>query len=546
MKRKDPILSGQVRLIISISFVYVLAWFAFYGRQSAGIYPGPEETQFLKDAISMARGSSTDVGGYSLYTFVLSILARFSVDELSLIKAARGLNAIALLFAAGFAASTAGRYWKRNRPVWASGLLVGLNPVLVFWAGIVSPCLLATACIATTLWKIIPWLKGPSLKSTFWIGVLLTFAAAFESTLLLFAICWPFLAFFYSHRERNFHGLLALLAPALIGGLLFVSGFQLQSPIAFDFDEFGIHAYGALANHEAYDGKSYTLFRELHALLLYNPIHWGALFLFLGGGLYIRIKDDHSRRSVYFCIGALIIFTVSHATNDGASQARATMIPLMAIFGSGIFHIAKIWKHASRQTKQKIILGGSTLALFVYSSHFGFIQHRSWESDYASLAISNLENNKNELAATWARKALELNPQREDLKDIIIRAEFNEWALASQPKTLPIEQVRGLLDQALHSSEAAHILSIHGIYYYKLKDVDKAIAIWRANKGQSPLAILCLYWTGSSSKPSKQEVEKLEGLPYYELLIAALAVNRSEIDYSAIEARLDNILAFAY
>lgn len=543
-KNKDPILPGQVRLILSVSFVYVLAWFIYYSRQPVGIYPGPEAKAYLDAAFAL--DGTIGQGGYSLYTFLLSILAKFSIDEASLTTTARGLNFFALIFSTGFAASTAGSHWKRNRSVWIAGLLVGLNPVLVFWASIVSPCLMATACMSAALWKIMPWLKNPEFKDSFWVGLSLSLAAAFETTLLPFAICWPAFAFFYPRDQRSLHCLLAFVAPAMIGGLFFISSFQLESPLTLHFDSFGIRAYDALNNHEAYDGKSFGLFRQLHMLLLLNPIHWGALFILMGGALYCRLKDQRRLSSVYFCICALVIFAISYALNDGASQARATMIPLLAIFGAGAIKIKKIWNHASKPTRRKIMTGTALLALFVYSTHFGFIEHKSWESDYASLANTSLEHGDYTSASSWAVKTLELNPKREDMMDVIVRANFNEWALGSQLQILPIEETQDLLDSTMQPMQTPQIHAIQGIYHFKLRQIEKAQSIWQENADQCALAKLCLFWTGTETKPNRSDISGLKGLPYYELLIEAIAINRNEVAYMKVEARIDNMLAFSY
>lgn len=546
MKQTGPILSGQLKLILAISLVYILAWFAYYSRQPVGIYPGPEATHFLEAALTMAQGSATTDSSYSLYTYILSILARFSVDEASLTTAARGLNALALIFATGFSAATAGHYWRRNRTIWIAGLLVGLNPVLVFWAANLTPCLLATACIAAALWKIMPWIRGPKLKDTLWVGVFLSFAAAFETVLLPFAICWPALALYYTNRYKVLHSILALAPTAIIGGLFAISSFQLQSPLDLNFDAFGMRVFNALSNYEAYDGKSFGLSRQLHTLLLINPIHWGLLFILVGGGLYARLKDGHRKISIYFCIGILVIFTISYAINEGASQARAAIIPLMAVFGSGAIQLRNIWIHAGKPTKRKIKIGGSLLALFVYSAQFGIIEHKSWESDYAFLASSNLQHGNNERATTWAEKAIELNPEREDLKEIIVCAEFNEWALSNQIRAIPIERAQDYLDNTIQAPQTVNIQTIRGIYHYKLRESDEANALWQTNADQCALAQLCLYWSDPLAKLSQSDIEKHKGLPYYDLLIEAIAVNRNGFRYEEIEAQLDNILAFAY
>jgi hypothetical protein len=161
------LLSRQIRLILAITLAHTVAWFAYYSQIPAGLYLGTEARATLDAALALAQGTPTSGSGHSLYTYSLSLLAHFFSDSSSLTFAARGLNAFAFILAAGLCAATAGHYWRRSRAVWISGLLVGLNPFLVFWAAEVSPALLATACISIALWRVLPWLRHPNSATVF-------------------------------------------------------------------------------------------------------------------------------------------------------------------------------------------------------------------------------------------------------------------------------------------------------------------------------------------------------------------------------------------
>lgn len=546
MKQSGPFLPGQLRLILATGLVYILAWFAYFSRIPAGIYLGPEGIEALDQAMALAQGQSSGGGGYSLYVFLLSLLARLFDDGQSLTLAARGLNGIALLAATGLTASAAGHYWRRNRAVWIAGILIALNPVLVFWAGEVTPCALATAFVAASVWRIMPWLRGPRTRQTLWIGALPALAACFETTLVPFVLAWPALAFFYTSRRRTAHLLYAVSFPLTVGGLLLISNTQLQSPLNMSFGDFGVGLYDALANHEAYDGKSFGLYRQLHALLLVNPVHWGALFILTCGGFYVRLKDGHQGNSVYFCIAALCLFTVSYAALGGASQSRASMIPLLAVFASGVGLLPKIWRHAGQTTRRKIMTGLGLLVAFVYSTHLGWREHKSRESDYVFLAETNVALGNNDRATTWAEKALDLNPANEGMRKVPVMAEFNEWAVGDPIRTLPIETARTYLERTYGSPPSTEVEVIRGIYYFKLRETETATALWLANSETSPLARVCLYWTAIQPKPTRSELAAYKGMPYFDVLDRALQISRSDMIYHNIEKLVDNMLAFAY
>lgn len=540
-------LPGQLRLILAVTLVHAVAWFAYYSQIPPGEIPNEEARQTLEAALNLAAGSSVEGEGHSLYIYALSVLARFFNDVGSLTAAARGLNACALLIAAGIAASAAGHYWRRNRAVWIAGLLIGLNPVLVFWAGEVSPSLLATTLMSIALWRGLRWLRHPRIRDNCLIGICLTAAALLETTLLPIALFWPLLACLHPSRERIIHLILGL-APLLITlTLLLVSNLQLEDTFSWHTDRLGLNIYQALSNAEGHDIKSYSLYRQLHLILFLNPIHWGLLFLLATGGAYVRLKDGHRGRSIWVAVSVLTLFAVSYALNGSGSEARASLIPLLAILSGGVAMLPKIWGHASYRTRRKIITGGLLTGLFVYAGFFfGTPQSEEWEHDYAYLAEANIVLGNNNRATTWAKKALELDSDREDMQEVLILAQFNDWALGSQQRTLPLEEAKALLEASRQIKGTPTIRAIQGVYLYKIREVDAARDIWQAEREQSALALLCLYWTNTVSELNRTSVKAYSEQPYFELLKAAQQIDRNAIAYGETEKRLDNILGFAY
>jgi len=540
------ILPGQLRLILGVTMIYIVAWFAYYSQIPAGQYPGEEARATLDAARALAEGTPTTASGHSLYTYALSVLARFAGSSESLTSAARALNALALIIATGFCASAAGHYWRRNRAVWIAGLLVGLNPILVFWAGEVSPSLLATASVSIALYHILRWIRRPKGPDSLWVGLSLALAAAFETCLLPLALLWPAIAYLYPQRERILHFIMALIPVVLTCGLILVSKLQLQDPLLWNFQQIGSGIYSALASQETYDGKSFGLYRQLHLLLFLNPIHWGVLFILAGGGFYARLKDGHRGHSVLLAVGTLTLFAISFALNESGGQARASLIPLLALFAAGVSLLPKIWSRASQRTRRKIVIGGLLLTLFAYAGYFGQSQSKTWERDYVYLAEANIQLGSNDRATTWAEKALELNPDRSDMQEVLITAQFNEWAIGNQQRTLPIETTQAYLEAAQATEGTPTTQTIQAIYHYKLREIETAQAIWQAQSAESALARLCLYWTAELTEVTPNEIKAYASQPYQDLLQAATAIDRNALEYGNTEKLLDNILAFAY
>lgn len=540
------ILFGQPRLILAITLVYLVAWFAYYSQIPAGQFPGEAERATLHAAQTLADGSSTPASGHSLYTYLLSGLARFFQSNESLLAAARVLNACALLLATHFSAAASGRYWRRNHAAWIAGLLVGLNPVLIFWTGNISPSLLATACISIALWHGLRWLRHPRAYDSLGCALSLTLAALFETSLLPFALLWLLLACLYPKREHILHGIAALSPLLLLAGILSLSDLQLENPWFWNFESIAANAYAVLGNSEGYDGKSFALYRKLHLLLFLNPIHWGALCILAGIGCYLRFKEGFRGHSVWLGIGAFGIFVVSLALNQGGSQARACFIPLLALAAAGIGLLPKIWLHASRRTRYRIIGLGSLLGLVTYSVYLSSAPSKTWARDYVYLAEANIHLGHSARATTWAKKALELDPTQNEMREILILAQFNDWAISNQQHSLPIETAKDYLAavQAIETTPTTQ--SIQAIYQYKLREQDTAQTIWRAARDKSALALICLYWTGEVNDITTREIESYSGDAFEDLLRATLAVNRNALTYSSLEKQLDNMLAYAY
>lgn len=536
-------LPKHLRLVLFICLVYILAWLGYYGQITLGQYPSKEETYALQTALS----GTADVS-ITLYGKLLASFGAFAGSESGLLSTARIINGLALLLAAFVCGTTAGHFWKSTRAAFIAALFVGLNPVILFRIGEVTPTVLATLCVAVFFWRITRWLRRARTIDSFIISSALAIGTLFETSLVGLALLWPITAFLYPTRHKALHLILGTIPTVIAFGLVLISDLQLQQALSLNTSTIVAKLYGFFSNQELSDGISYTIQSKQHLLLLLNPIHWGLLIILAAGGLYARIKDGYKGYSVYTCLIALFIFWITNSFTSGDGQNRLALVPLLAIFSAGSFTtIPRIWKHAGKLTRSKIIISIVFLVGITYTGYFmNGPSNEVKERDYTFMAEASIHLGKTETAVAWAEKALEINHSRDDMRNVIVRAQFNEWATVSKPKPLSIEQVNNLL-KAIDAADPSDptIASIQGIYLWKLKDRDRAITLWKANTTNSALAQIGMLWS-QDQQDVKAPNKLAENIPYYDLLHIANQIDRSALIYSEEERMIDNLFAEAH
>ena len=528
------------KLTLSVCFIYCLIWLSYYSQIAIGQYPNPDQTTLLQN---VALGNAT-----TLYEGLLSIISKFTETEKTLIKIAHGVQVTALILSALICAIAAGNFWKSHRAGCIAALLIGINPVAVFCIGQITPALLALLCVAIFFWRIMKWIQRSEMIDSFVIGASLTIGVLLEPSLVLLALAWPLVAFLYPTKNKAIHFILGIIIPAAVAALITVSNLQVPGSVAHDGSNILSQVYNFFSNKEVDDGMSYSIQHKLHLLLLLNPIHWGLLFILAVGGIYCRIKDGYRGLSVLTLLITLALFTAGYVVVDGGGQARLTITPLLAIFGAGCISVLpRIWKHAGGNTKRKVIVGTAILATLTYSGHFlEELDTAKLEKNYAYMARANVELNKNEMATIWAEKALELNPERKDMYTVLVRAKFNNWATILNPRSLSIEQVKDQLD-VIKLAEAINpqVASIKAYYLWKLKERDAAVELWKANSEAAALAQIGILWTQNEETWRRYEAP-VEHDPYFDLLLLASSINRSDMRYSDEEKIIDNLFSEAH
>lgn len=541
------IVTGQLRLILAISLVYLVAWYAYLGQVPLGLFPTALEESTMETAFALAQSRLPDAATVTIYERILALPAYFVGSRDGLVASARLINALALVLAAAVCARAAGKFWKKNRAIWIAGLLIGLNPVLLFWSVEVSPTLLAVLCSALSFSLLLRWLRYPSLRKSLLMGLYLALGLGFDTNFLFFLLLWPAIACFYPGEKRVYHLGASLIFPALALLLFSVSSLQLQSTPSFDLSHLGKNIYEVFNSYETHDGKSYGLHKELNIFLLLNPLHWGLIFMLALCGAYIRVKHGHQGQSIialFLCLG---LFALSYALNDGGSKARALLYPLITIFAGGSFKILQIWKRAGKPTKRTIMAGLLFTAGICYSDLYNARSEQHRETDYRFLARANLALERNKSARKWAEKAIELNPGSTDMRSIVLIASLRDWALSPIPSALARENAVYYLDAARNANlQDPETRAIEALYLFKLRQTDEAYEIWKDIHQQSALALICLYWTGQVEKPNDSVMDDYPQSPFRELLQISLQINRNALAYSEHERTLDNLLAFAH
>jgi uncharacterized membrane protein len=493
--------------------------------------------------ISQALAPSSDHPS-SLYDVILAALGSLTDTREGLIGAARLLNAAAILLAATFTAQAAGRLWKSNRAAAVAALLVGCNPVVLFRVGQIAPTSLAIACVAWFTWRFMHWIRHAKTIDSFSIGVALAVGAAFETSLILPALIWPLAALLYPARHKAIHLPLALIGPTAVAALIVVSNLQLQPTIEPSSAGTWAQAYSLFNNQEINDGSSYALHGRLNLLLLLNPIHWGLLIILAGGALYARFKDGHKGYSVFAFFAFTVLFAITFVITNGGGQNRLALVPLLAAFAAGsIAVIPKIWKHAGSATRRKLVVGFAGLAALTYTGYWlNDLPTEDKVNEYTFMAEANIALGETETAVVWAQKVLNMGHDRQEMRSILVRADFNSWALVSRPRPLSIETVK----QHLAKIETADpndpiIQSIKAFYLWKLNDQAAAKDLWQASKSETALSRVALLWT---SDEAVEAVNQLD--PYSELLRIALQVDRASLTFGDERRRIDNLFTKAH
>lgn len=211
----------KIALVVGIvSLLHCALWFSEYNQTALGISPALDNRQTLELARSMSEGVLPEEVFHRapFYPYLLSIPLSMGLPFESLPLLARLINALALAMISATSALIAGRLWHRSNAAWFAGLLVALNPVLVFFAGDAFDILLATAFLNWGVLQAMAWQKTRETKTALLVGLFLAIGSALRSHLLPLALLWPIVVFITSRERRPLNAAIAAF-PLLISFL---------------------------------------------------------------------------------------------------------------------------------------------------------------------------------------------------------------------------------------------------------------------------------------------------------------------------------------
>lgn len=540
-------LPGQHRLVAAIALVHAIAWIGYCGQVELGQFPTKETEALLQSAQQWAQGDLPETSPKTVYLLILALFTRILQTPEDTLLGIRLFNAICYALSAGFCAAASAFIWRKTPAIWISGLLVALNPILVFWTIDPSPALPALACLSFACWKLLHWMRRPDLFGVILVSLSFSLCAAMNTALLGPALLWPIIAILYPRKGSVAQGLTSLLTTLCTGVTLFVFGFQLQNPIAFRFFEILSNLYGFFGSYEPTDAKNYAFYQQLYLILKINLIQWGLLLILAIAGCYARLKNGHKGRSIYIFGSIFLVFSLIYVFQEPRSTQRLGIVPVLAILGGGAASIPHIWRFAGRTTRRKIWVSASALCLLTFSSYLIPKEPKLYLGDKQYLAQANLAINQHGKARIWAQKSLEIDESLTEMQAVIIQSKFEDWALLAEWRPLTVEETNELLGETESLQDKNPTVQvIQGIYHWKLRQPEKALELWEANKTQSTLALVCLFWIRETPKPSEAELISYKSSTDYDLLVNAVNADRASPRYTVMERMFDNLLSYAH
>ena len=220
MKSTSKFLPAIIGVLI-LTTGYLLVYQFWYSSTPFGIVPVYDGKENLQDAERIINGETFEFPfmRVPLYPYILAFGERVNVFDLTLISLARWLNSIAVLLTTFLSAHLAWLIWKRVSAIWIAGILVGLNPVVVYFAADPLDISLATTCLVAGAWCLYKGYISRKDPIIFWLigGIVLGIGMGIRAHLFLVAICWPVLAGLAALRNRRTRKLPSIIAAVLVG-----------------------------------------------------------------------------------------------------------------------------------------------------------------------------------------------------------------------------------------------------------------------------------------------------------------------------------------
>ncbi|MDH3282307.1 MAG: hypothetical protein OEQ18_14420, partial [Gammaproteobacteria bacterium] len=124
-------------LVVSATLLYSGGQLAWYSTTPLGLYPVLDGREMLTLAKAIANSTLPEEAFYRapLYPAILSLFIKAGISDTALIVVARTLNGLCHLTSTLLVMSLSRQLWSSTRAMAVSGVLFGLNPVALHFAG---------------------------------------------------------------------------------------------------------------------------------------------------------------------------------------------------------------------------------------------------------------------------------------------------------------------------------------------------------------------------------------------------------------------------
>lgn len=191
-----------------ILLMYISGYMIWYGNTPLGLFPALDGAQNLETARLLWNGMYE--GGIfqrsPLYSIMLSwMYGAENATGISVLIMARLLNVFAVIASACMVGLTSSILWGSKRALVVGVALVGLNPVVLFFAGDPLDISMASCCMAVFLWVSVRAIKDGYIGWKDWLlgGLALGFGIALRPMFLFMGWFWPIYALIRSWKARH-------------------------------------------------------------------------------------------------------------------------------------------------------------------------------------------------------------------------------------------------------------------------------------------------------------------------------------------------------
>lgn len=192
-----------VLALLGVTGLYTAGFFSWYSGTLPGLSPVLDGKENLLLAEQMASGTLPGEPFYRapLYPFILSLFLQTGLPADLLPLLARVLNGACHLLSTWLVFAVALRLWRSLPAAVLSAALVGLNPVLLHFAGDPLDITLGITWLLLALWQAVRSLEEKSLCSAALAGLFLILGAYTRPHLLMVALAWPVFLLFVNRKQ---------------------------------------------------------------------------------------------------------------------------------------------------------------------------------------------------------------------------------------------------------------------------------------------------------------------------------------------------------